>query len=280
MSADQTVRDRVRALVFTIQWAWRSHRKVPYRLTELWSRTGRAAHYRRWLATEAAEVRLALSALGAKAPETWSPVDLLALYGVLVDRDYDVDGFRPTPGSHVVDAGCGSGDFALIAAVSGPTSRVAAFDPNPDNVRHAQELLAANHLEDRVELRALALGDQDGTVRMGHLTTRTLSTDTNRAARDVPVRRLDSLELGPRVDLLKVDVEGMEAEVLAGAQEMLGRDRPRIIVEVHGKTMVKRVADLLGAQGYVRVAAGPKLPALRFNYIREEFWAPGPNHPA
>ena len=42
--------------------------------------------------------------------------------------------------------------------------------------------------------------------------------------------RLDSVGLA-RVDLIKVDVEGMEEEVLAGAEETIKRARPYLIVE-------------------------------------------------
>ncbi len=47
----------------------------------------------------------------------------------------------------------------------------------------------------------------------------------------VPVVNLDSLDL-PRLDLLKLDVEGMELEMLRGALGVLGRCRPILIIEV------------------------------------------------
>lgn len=47
----------------------------------------------------------------------------------------------------------------------------------------------------------------------------------------VPVVTIDSLKL-PRLDFFKLDVEGMESEVLAGARETLRRCRPLLLVEV------------------------------------------------
>lgn len=47
----------------------------------------------------------------------------------------------------------------------------------------------------------------------------------------VPALALDSLRL-PRVDLIKVDVEGMELEVLAGATQLIESHRPILVVEV------------------------------------------------
>jgi FkbM family methyltransferase len=63
----------------------------------------------------------------------------------------------------------------------------------------------------------------------------------------VPLVSLDSLKLG-RVDLVKIDVEGMEQEVLRGAREVLTRERPMLIVEVikSDRNAVNSFCDKLG----------------------------------
>ena len=47
------------------------------------------------------------------------------------------------------------------------------------------------------------------------------------------LRAIDDLAF-PQVDLIKIDVEGFELEVLAGATQTLRRDQPLIVMEVHG----------------------------------------------
>ena len=59
---------------------------------------------------------------------------------------------------------------------------------------------------------------------------------------------IDSLNL-PRLDLLKVDVEGMEAEVLAGADATLARTRPIVFAE-HIKSDRAELIGALAAHGY------------------------------
>jgi len=60
--------------------------------------------------------------------------------------------------------------------------------------------------------------------------------------------RLDSVELA-RVDLVKIDVEGMEEDVLAGAQETIKRTRPYLVVE-HYKLGATSLEAVLASLGY------------------------------
>ena len=60
--------------------------------------------------------------------------------------------------------------------------------------------------------------------------------------------RLDSLAL-PRVDLIKIDIEGMEAEALAGAAALIAKQRPIILVEWI-KSVKAKLRETLEAAGY------------------------------
>ncbi len=67
----------------------------------------------------------------------------------------------------------------------------------------------------------------------------------------VPIRTLDDLLEGdPRsIDLLKIDVEGMEAQVLAGAPLTLPRIR-RIVVEYEGNAALADLRRILVPAGF------------------------------
>ena len=71
---------------------------------------------------------------------------------------------------------------------------------------------------------------------------------------------LDALAL-PRVDLIKLDVEGMELEALEGAQKLLEASRPIVLVE-QVKTEPERLRALLEERGYRVVDAGVNLLAI------------------
>lgn len=76
----------------------------------------------------------------------------------------------------------------------------------------------------------------------------------------VPMISIDSLAL-PRVDLVKLDIEGMEMEALTGARDTLRRCRPMLTVEVL-KTDAALVEGFLAEFGYRCVPAGLNLIAV------------------
>ena len=68
------------------------------------------------------------------------------------------------------------------------------------------------------------------------------------AMRPVQLLRLDSMGF-PRVDFMKIDVEGMEIAALNGARDILTRFRPYLLIE-HIKTDREALAALLETLGY------------------------------
>jgi len=78
----------------------------------------------------------------------------------------------------------------------------------------------------------------------------------------VPVQKIaiDTLELA-RVDLIKLDVEGMETEALAGAAQTIARCQPIVLVETV-KANGDELRAWLGQREYVTVDAGPSLLAI------------------
>jgi FkbM family methyltransferase len=71
---------------------------------------------------------------------------------------------------------------------------------------------------------------------------------------------LDSLAL-PRVDVIKIDVEGMEADVLRGASRLIDTHRPVVVAEVL-KSDGDEVRSFLAQRGYLTRGIGMNLLAV------------------
>jgi FkbM family methyltransferase len=172
------------------------------------------------------------------------------------------------PGLVMFDVGAHHGVHSLVVAAElsarGLAGHVNAFEPDPENARLLAENLARNGLEAFVTVRPVAVADRDGTdvllVCVDDNSSNTLrdherfslAADQERREHPVALIRLDSLLAEvPRVDLLKLDVQGAEARVLHGAAGLLARDRPVVVVEaVSGWPSTDEVRAFLESHGY------------------------------
>jgi FkbM family methyltransferase len=142
------------------------------------------------------------------------------------------------PGDWAIDVGANVGLYTLrMSQLVGPKGRVVAFEP----VGSTFEILTANCRVAgcrNVSLVNAAASDAPGVVTM---TVPQAEGAPNfymaHVERDgggehsVLALTIDSLELGNRIALVKVDAEGHDAAVLRGMARLLARDHPVLIVE-------------------------------------------------
>jgi FkbM family methyltransferase len=181
------------------------------------------------------------------------------------------------------DVGASLGVYSLWAARQvGASGRVHAFEPVDAARNRLQRNLELNGFR-HVEVEATAVGAEPGRLALRRVEGR--SAATSRYARDpageleVPVTTLDAyFSARPPPTLVKIDVEGMEGEVLRGAGRLLGSPRPpAVLLEAResellaaGTSPRELLALLeaagfevfsLGARGLARVGAGGSTPA-------------------
>ncbi len=109
---------------------------------------------------------------------------------------------------------------------------VVAFEPTVENYA----CLVQNATMRNTRLENVALGDDIGVCKMvmpskGNSGCWYAQTGVEKA--DTPMTTIDSFGFQD-VDLIKVDVEGLEGEVLCGACATLTRCRPTIVFEING----------------------------------------------
>lgn len=166
------------------------------------------------------------------------------------------------PGQTFYDIGANVGFLAVLAAkLVGPTGMVVAWDPvaaNGQAVEHNFRLNQFAHLR----LRVAAVSAVAGTAEFQLSAESTWGSlvnsgkEVNHAAGriTVPLETLDDLRDVPLPDVIKIDVEGAEADVLRGAQRLLREHGPLLMIELHGTNAA--VAPLLEAVNYQSVVLG------------------------
>jgi len=141
------------------------------------------------------------------------------------------------PGDVAWDVGAFIGFHTLLMSRRVEQGRVLALEPDPRNAERLRRNLSLNGVTN-VEVLPVAAGARRDRASLEPHPTHPSQTRV-RAAGGMPceVSPLDDLlGLTSPPALVKVDVEGVEAEVLAGASEVLESARPVWCIELHGET--------------------------------------------
>lgn len=157
-------------------------------------------------------------------------------------------------GSVVAEIGSNIGCHTVpLAKHVGPSGRVLAFEPQRVIYQMLCGNLAMNGLWN-VRAENVALGASAGTVGLPPVDYAQPNNFGGlslvpTAAEEAPLKTLDSYKL-PQLNLLKIDVEGMEVPVLIGAQDTIKRLRPFIYVENDRKEHAEELVTLLRQMHY------------------------------
>lgn len=151
---------------------------------------------------------------------------------------------------NAVDVGANKGTYSYFL---GRLARhVYAFEPNPKMFR-----ILARGAGGNVTVSPLALSDCNGTAefrvprgRRGYSnqggSLSAVKVADNFAAVAVETRKLDDLALRD-IGFIKIDVEGFEEPVLAGARATIARDRPTLLIEIEEAHTRKPIEQSLEA---------------------------------
>jgi FkbM family methyltransferase len=134
-----------------------------------------------------------------------------------------------------LDIGANIGNHAVYVSRFLKSPKIIVFEPNPAAISILNENLRLNDCKN-VETRFLgmALGARESRLKgltpdpnnLGH----TVYYDD--AAGDVHAIEGDALILDEPVEFIKIDVEGMEIDILSGLEKTIERWRPTIFIEV------------------------------------------------
>lgn len=151
-------------------------------------------------------------------------------------------------GDRVVDVGANIGYYAIMfARLVGKEGSIFCIEPEPDNLVELRRNVAANDLCN-VEILGAAAGEKAGKVSFAAGINGRVSREPNDQL-EVDMVLLDSV-INDKIALIKIDVEGYEGQVLAGAQRVIRQFHPKLFVEVHPDLLIGySMRDIIGLVG-------------------------------
>ena len=206
----------------------------------------------------------------------------MAIYGHNEWRNWAIALALSAAGDTVVEVGANVGTETVgFSDIVGPSGRVLAFEPHPENLISLRETLPLI-THNNVTLLPFAVGAEHSTIRfaappatarsqgIGHIlgpdeSSRGIVTD-HESDVDWPIIEVDCVTLDSYVDqlgpvrLVFMDAEGAEVSILRGAENFVCAHRPEIVVEAvpdhlaRQGTSIEELYATLRSLGYVSFA--------------------------
>jgi len=172
------------------------------------------------------------------------------LVGTFIVQQYRYDSIvEPKLGDVVFDIGAYVGDTALwFSKAVGPQGKVYAFEPEPRNFEKLKANLERNKVTNVIPMQ-LALSKTEGEMQVSSAAGSSVITQTG-TGKSVKVTTIDKFveaNILPRVDFIKMDVEGHESKVLEGAHETIQAFKPSLALSAYhrGDDLIKLPKFLL-----------------------------------
>ncbi len=154
--------------------------------------------------------------------------------------------------SCAIDCGAYKGDSTQMMARVLRPENIIAVEPDPKTFLKLSAY-AENETDSSVKAVNAAVGKELGTVEFMSSASRGSGKEgisKSAKCREVALLTVDEIAKGENVDLLKLDVEGDEADAIEGALETIKRCRPSMAVSVYHRThdifsLPQRISSLL-----------------------------------
>jgi FkbM family methyltransferase len=146
------------------------------------------------------------------------------------------------PGSVAVDVGANVGVITfLAAAIAGPAGRIIAVEPNPDNLQLLYRGIVLNRFDNVTVLPYAASNRREvfsltGGTSNTHLIGARQPVEGGHFVQSVTLDEM--LESLPRIDFVKMDIEGHEPQALEGFSRLIEQHRPALLIEFNPRCLV------------------------------------------
>lgn len=168
-------------------------------------------------------------------------------------------------GMFCIDIGSNIGYYALLESkIVGETGKVIAIEPSPINFKYL-EINSKLQKPNNIETYNFAVAQTDATVKFlineksnwSKVLENSNDITQDTSVISVPAKQLDTFfseKKIPKLDFLRMDVEGYELNIYNGARKTIQNFKPSLLIEVHrhflGLRKTKEFLLLLKDDGY------------------------------
>ena len=168
----------------------------------------------------------------------------------------------------VFDVGANTGFYTLLAASASRSNKVFSFEPDQEILQCLRDNAELSGVSRQVRAFPLALSDKSGTATLFVPTQEHGLVETSSSLeqdfkprhsqrREVETETLDGFVArhhdNKGISIIKIDVEGHEPSVLAGAENTINSKRPILFVEVLGRADLEFFSGFIKRHHYVDV---------------------------
>lgn len=164
------------------------------------------------------------------------------------EPQYFLEGFLPTKGDIAIDGGAFDGATSLDFAKCG--AKVFGFEMNENNYKNCMERIKNSGGDITIENLGLSEREGDAFYSLGAAGSRKLAAAQGTTGLTGHFINLDvyaERKKLPRVDYIKLDIEGSELEMLRGAAKTITRYKPKMAISAY-----HRAEDLWTLANYIK----------------------------
>lgn len=168
-----------------------------------------------------------------------SVTNIILDLGAYEEKELDLVRLNVPDDGVFFDIGANVGLFSLVIARAKRNAIIHAFEPVPDTILTFQKNIDRNNIpHNRIRINPMAVGAKKGSTYITtdfHSSNYETSEETEQNHLKIDCITLDeyvSINDFPRIDFIKIDVEGKEYSVLKGAEFLLTKYKPNILVEI------------------------------------------------
>lgn len=146
----------------------------------------------------------------------------------------------------VLDIGANAGYYSLVAAKR--AKQVYAFEPSPAIRQQLEKNIAINGIKN-ISVEPYAVSNEAGKATLyvsandnSGMSGLQPAANFSGITETVNTIRIDEWirsKNSPKINAIKIDVEGAELKVLEGMKQLLGKDKPPVFIEVADSLLVK-----------------------------------------